>query len=338
MEGIDILVPDGSGGFKARGPVASRLLQSGFNVNALRTNDILRKEEWLLFDTRVVEIARERLAAVADLMTAGLTFNLPNAMGTMQLQWERISDMDPAIKSMDGVTRSRDDRVEFEQLSVPIYITHKDFNINVRALEASRKLGTALDVTQVEVATRLVTESLEDDLFNGAGINVAGLTAPGYTNFNQRNTYEFVTGEAWDAAGKTGTEILTDLINMIELAHTDRMFGPYNLYVPTTYWTKFQEDFKTNSDRTILERLQAVAGINSIRPADRLTANNVVLVQMTRDVVDEITGLQPTMVQWDSHGGFQVNFKVLAIMVPRVKADFDGRCGIVHGSNNSGGG
>ncbi len=61
-------------------------------------------------------------------------------------------------------------------------------------------------------------------------------------------------------------------------------------------------------------------GIKWVKPSAMLTGTNVVLVQMTSDVVDVIDGIQPTTVQWQTEGGFQTKFKVLAIMVPRVKA------------------
>ena len=316
------------------GSVAQRLLQMGFNCNSLRQNDVLRKEEWQVFDDRLVEIARQRLNLVGDLMDRGLTFPLSNAMGTTVLQWEDVSDMDPAEISMDGISRTRDDRVLFGLNNIPIFITHKDFSINLRSLEASRTLGQPLDTTQLEVATRKVSESLETTLLNGAGINVAGNTAPGYTTFPERNTFELAA--SWLTA--TGEQMLGDVLGMITVAHADNMFGPYMLYVPTDYWVQLQDDFKANSDRSIIERLKAVGTIDDIKVADFLASDNVLLVQMTRDVIDEVDGQQPTMVQWEEQGGFKVNFKVLAIMVPRIKADQEGRCGIVHGSTASGGG
>lgn len=334
----DVILPN-DGNPIAIGSVAQRLLQGGLNINSLRTNAVLRKEEWIQFDTVVVEVARSRLVGVADLVNAGLTFNLSNGMGTTVVQWEQSSDMDPAIRSMDGITRDRDDRVEFTLNNLPIYITHKDFSLNLRHLEASRRLGEPLDTFQSSVCARRVSDSLEDALFNGVGgYTVAGDTAHGYTTHPNRNTFEFEGNLAWDDASKTGENIVLDVIGMIELAHLDNMFGPYIMYVPTTYWTSLQKDFKANSDRTQLERIRAIAGITEIRVADTLAANNVVLVQMTSDVVDEVIGMQPTVVQWDEEGGFKINFKVLAIMVPRIKADFDGRSGLVHGSTASGGG
>jgi hypothetical protein len=39
-----------------------------------------------------------------------------------------------------------------------------------------------------------------------------------------------------------------------------------------------------------------------------------------------------TTVQWESHGGMQLNFKVMCLMLPQLRTDFYGNTGIVHGS------
>ncbi len=37
-----------------------------------------------------------------------------------------------------------------------------------------------------------------------------------------------------------------------------------------------------------------------------------------------------TTVQWESVGGMRLNFKVMAIQVPQLRADHYGNCGILH--------
>jgi len=332
---LDAITFDANGAATPHGSVAMRLLQSGFNPLALRTLAVLRKEEWIQFDQKLIEIARQRLRGVADLMGAGLTFPLSNGMGTTVVQWEQVSDMDPAIRSMDGLRRTQDDRVEFNLNSLPIYITHKDFSLNLRHLEASRRLGESIDTTQIATATRLVSDDLENALFNGTGnYTVLSDTVHGYTTHPNRNTYELTVD--WDTA--TGEQMIADILAMINIAHSDNMFGPYWLYVPTSYGVQLDDDFKTNSDRTRRERLLAIDSISAIRTADFLAADNIMLVQPTSDVIDMVTGMQPTVVEWEEEGGFKLNFKVMAIMVPRIKNDYEGRSGLVHGSTASGGG
>lgn len=312
------------------GDVPTRLITHGLSPASLRHNAVLQKDEWLLFDTAVVEEAKIRLVAVADLMNANQTFNLPNAMGTTVLQWEDMEDMTAATRSMDGITRGNLDRLEFNSNQMPIHITHKDFRLNLRHLEASRKNGTPLDATHARVASRIVSESLEDALFNGTGLTWDNGTVYGYTNHPNRNTG---TISDWGASGTSGNTILTNLLSMVSALEGDRMYGPYQVYVPggsSGVWTNLQEDFKANSDRSTIERLRAVAGILDIKPCDQLADGNVVMVQMTPDVVELVDGEEITNVQWDTDGGFQINFKVMAIQVHRLKKDAAGRMGLAH--------
>lgn len=328
---VDFLNPNGSGGYTASGDVASVFAGGGLNINQFRTNDTLRKDEWLEIDRAVIDVARDRLRGVADLVSAGLTINLSNGLGTTVFQWEDMSDMTEANTNMEGITEGDRDRVVFDLNSIPLPIVHKDFYISKRVLEASRKLGQPLDITQAETASKLVAEKTEEILFNGSSsLTFGGGTLYGYTDFPNRNT--FTIPAAWDASATTGSAMLRDLLDMLALLHTDRMFGPYILYLPTLYWTRMQDDFKTNSDRTILERLLAVAGITQIKAADVLSANNVVLTQMSADNTKMVIGMQPTVVQWETQGGMRLHFKVMTIMVPRVAATHIDQSGIVHAS------
>jgi len=316
----------GDGGSQAFGSVAQRLLQSGFSANSLRTNAVLRKDEWKHFDEALIQVARQRLRAAADLITRGLTYNLQNPLGTTQLEWERISDIGPAQINMSAITDAERDRPLFDLKSLPIPIVHKDFQINIRVLEASRKRGEPLDTTGVELATRKVAEAIENLIFNGGYTVGTEGTIYGYTNAPDRNTGSVTA--AWASA--TGAQIIGDVLNMINMAQADHMYGPYVIYVPAPVYVHMGDDYKAESDRTILERVLAIPGIASVMPSDTLTGENVLMIQMSRDVVDLVVGMQPTVVQWESYGGLQQNFKVMAIMVPRVKSDYLGQSGIVH--------
>lgn len=325
--GGDNLVMNMGGGASA----TARFLQHGLNVNALRTNDILRRDEWKLFDDVVIKIARQRLNGVKDLLSLGLVFPVKNPLGKTIIQWEDESDMEDAVLSMDGISRDAGDRLDFTQNRVPNFITHKDFYLNIRHLEASRTLGEALDTAQAGVAARRVADKLEDTLFNGSLLSVSGDEAFGYLNHPNRNTGTFEgTGDAWDSAGKTGAQILDDVRSMMSVLQADFMFGPYILYVPSLYWIPLTDDFKAESDKTILQRILDLPSIQDVKPADVLPANNTVMVQMTQDVVDMAVGQETTTVFWESEGGMQLNFKVMAIMVPRVKKTQTGQSGIAH--------
>jgi len=324
---VGLLVPNGKGGYSAQGDLATALM-GGLRAADFRSNDVLQYDEWKAIDAKVVQIARQRLVGVSDLMNAGLSMNLANGLGSTVFQWEDVSDMTDAQITMDGINESQGDRVTFDVNTIPLPVISKDFFINLRVLSASRRNGDPLDTMQVATATRIVSDKIESILFNGASTYKMGSsTLYGYSDFTDVNTVSL--SENWDASGKTGAEILADVLDMIAAANADHMYGPFMLYVPTAYGVVLDNDYASNYPKSIYTRLKEIASIIDIKVADVLTANTVLLVQMTSDTVEMIVGQQPTAISWPSHGGWRLNFKVFAIMVPRIASDHDTRCGIV---------
>lgn len=308
------------------GSVAMKLLQSNFNVNTLRPQTLLQYDEWKAFDNVVTEVARANLIGIGDLMKAGLTYNLPNALGKTLLQWEKVSDMAAAEVSMSGVSEGQNDKVDFGLDTMPIPIIHKEFNLNIRQLASSRNKGEPLDTTQIAYATRKVVEQVESILFKGSTVLGTGHVLYGYTTQTYRTTGSVTA--TWVTA--TGDQIITDLLNMINAAIGKNFFGPYMLYVPLAVYTNMLRDLKANSDKSIISRIKEIPSIVDVKASYLLTGTNIILVQMTRDVVELIDGIQPTLVQWDSRGGFTQHFKIIAIMPPRFKNDYLNQSGIVH--------
>ncbi len=309
------------------GDVATRLLQSGFNINALRTNAVLRKDEWSQLDTKLIEVARQRLPLVTALVAAGLSFPINNGLGTTILEWERVTDMDPADVSMDGVTRGEQDVLEFSLQSMPLPIIHKDFTINVRKLEASRTLGQPLDTAQAALAGRLVAEATENMVIAGHATRVGTAQIFGLNTATDRNTGSQTAD--WDLTATTGEQIVGDVLAMIAALETDFMFGPYALIVNYASWNNLLDDYKANSDRTTLERILAIPNISNVIPSTDMPASQSILFQLTSDVIDEVIGLQPTTVQWETQGGMMLHFKVMSIMIPRVRSTVTTQSGIV---------
>lgn len=324
----DSITTLGGGGQSGQGTVGQRLLSSGFDPNALRTLGTLRKDEWIQYDTAVIEIARNRLGAVNDLLSRNLRYKLPNALGKTRLEWERVSDMEGADITMSGISQSQNDRVVFDLQGMPIPIIHKDFNINLRALEASRTTGQPLDVTQAAYASRKVAETIEGMLFNGATVLGSNNPIYGYKTAPNRNTGSLSAS----FATATGDQMVKDLLEMIDQLIGDNMFGPYVVYVSNAAYVHMGDDYKAGSDKTILQRLKEIPQIADIKPSSYVLSTEVIMVQMSSEVVDIVDGMSPTTVEWDSHAGFIHHFKIMAIMIPRVRADYNNQSGIAHHS------
>ncbi len=307
--------------FMSSGPLAA-LLSNGLKVNALRTNALLRHEEWQLIDAAVLDIARQRLNIVQDLIAAGLVQDL-GGLGVMISAYERSGDMSAANIDMAGVTPGDEDTIDFDLVQVPVPIIHKDFRINIRKLEASRKLGESLDVIQVRVAARRVTDQMETIVFNGASaINLNGASISGLTTQANINT---VAGGDWG----TINNIYTNVNSTIQAIEADYYFGPFNLYVAAIQYGQMRAIYTDGSGESALDRcLRGLPSLGAIKPSDTLTAGTAVMVQMTQDVIDLAIGQEITTVQWTEQGGMSLHYKVMTALAPRVKADKDGKSGI----------
>jgi hypothetical protein len=321
----------GSGGKWATERLLNALRESRqMSPAELRDCDTLRKDEWIEFDEVLVQEGVIRLRGIADLIANGLVRPVTNALGKTIFQWEDVSDMDPAIVSLDGLARSDNDAQVFSLNSIPLPIIHKDFDISLRTLSASRERGEALDTTQARVSGRLCMEELEKIYFQG-GPTFGGLTIYGLTTHPNRNTGGFSVA-TWTAAGATGPVILDDVTTMKQALIDDRFYGPYALYVPSAYDTKLDKDYNvaTSTTDTIRDRLLRVDGLTSIQVVDQMPADNVVMVQLTEDVVSFIDGESIQTVMWDLYGGFSIAFKAFLIQTPLVRATKALRSGVFH--------
>ena len=311
------------------------IVMNGGKPQKMRANAaLLRYDEWKDIDRSVIGIATQRLTGIADLMSRGLTHNL-GGLGVSMALWQTSSDMNEASVSMSGATQDNEDTAAFDTKQVPVPIIHKGFRLDIRRLEASRRMGESLDTLQAAIAARVVAEKSEDMLFSGVPIVVEGNAIYGYTNFPGRNTV--VMGTPWSSLPQSENDQIIEEVNeMLAAARADRYYGPFTLYIPGDYEAKLDEDYRGAGDqRTVRQRIMALSGIQEVKVADRLTGDNVVLVQMTKDVVDLAIGQDITTIQWQAMGGMLEFFRVFAAWAPRLKADFDNHAGIVHLSTST---
>ena len=305
------------------------MLSSGMNINSLRTNDVLRKDEWKHYDLAVIKAAQDRLVGVADLMSRGLVLPIANGLGKTVLEYEDASDITDAEISMAGVTPGQNDRLVYDINYLPLPIVHKDFQINIRVLNSSRTTGVPADTAMAAMAAGKVADKLEEILFIGAGTyTFGGGTIYGY--LDAPNTNSVTLSENWDVAAgaKTGAEIIADVVAMKQASIDAAHYGPFMLYLPTAYETVLDKDHTTGYPKTTRSRILEIAGIQGIKIADKLTANHVVLVQMTSDVVRMVEGLPLTTVEWETEGKMIFHFKVMTISVPQIRSNQANQSGI----------
>ena len=207
-----------------------------------------------------------------------------------------------------------------------------DFRVNFLQLESSRTRGEPLDVTAAELATAKVRDFLQALITNGVATGgPTGTGIPGLTTADNR--IEVTLTYNWDGAD-SGLDIIGDVESMLAAAYAEKLFGPFVIYIPANYWATLQGDYSAaKGDRTFLERMMAFSEVESIRPLDALADDNVIMVQMTRDVIDLSEAQAVTTVQWEKNP-FVTMFRVMAIAGPHIKNmtndDGDTIHGIVH--------
>jgi len=303
-----------------------RILRSnGWNLGALRTNATLPKNAWIAIDSTVQEVAGQRLNAIADLQSRGFTRDL-GGLGILYDYWQNASDGLTARQDMDGTSTGDENKLDFGETGVPIPITHCDFRIPIRQLAAMERQGTPLDTTMVAQATRKVVEKLEDTLVNGSTVVSGGNSLYGYMTYTNSNALTSLTGN-WTG---TPANIEKDACKLIASLEDDRHYGPYILYVHANEWNDLRQRDSTAGGISYLQILKDMAGIEDVKPLGVMSANDVILVEMSRETVDLDVGVDIQVVEWPTHGGMQMNFKVMAAMAPRIKADYAGRCGVVY--------
>lgn len=294
------------------------------------TPALLRREDWLAIDRAVSWQSKQRLQFWKDLY-AEVPRNIPNGMGTLALG-RTVGDGDAdAIVSMDPVRRSERSRPVLDFIHIPLPVTHSDGSFTAREIAVSRRGGVPLDTTNIGLAARKIGEVIEQmALGTSASYSFAGGTIYGATNFPGRLTMTFTSPEG---GGYAFTTLITELLTAIQALENNRFFGPYNLYHSNAWSMHFDRDYSSAYPGvTVGDRVKKITKIKKVQNLDYLTGFQLLLIQMTPDVVQAINGMDFTTVQWEEHGGMELNFKVMAIQVPDFKTDFSGKTGILHGT------
>ena len=294
------------------------------NETSFAANATLRKDEWEMIDAKVNDVMRERLTIVDDLRGKGLV--TPVSLGTVLRVTERLEDFAAAEISFDGDTAPQRDRPSYLRDTIAVPVIAKDFQINWRQLEASRTRGEPLDLTAAGLAARKVRDKLQDLFTNGFAHTPAASSIPGITSAANRQQVSLAVD--WDASGAT---IIADVLSMLEAAYAVSLFGPFFLYVPKNYWGVLQDDYSTaKGEKTFIQRILAFEDIEVVRPLDSLADDNVVLIQLTEDVIDMSEAQAVTTIQWEKNP-LVTNFRVLAVAGPHIKSIENDAGTTIHG-------
>ena len=301
----------------------------------------LRKDEWVRLDTVLLRAKRERLRAYADLRAAN-TYGGFDGFSTMVIEHERINDPGEAQMDFDALTEGRSSMPNYDLVGLPLPIIHFPFSLSARRLAVSRKMGTPINVTMAEIATRRCMETVEKlTIGTLAGLSLspknvaeyAGVpTIYGYTNYPDRITNTGMTLPT--APGWTPKTFVTQVLGGITALQDAGFYGPYMIYHSKNWSSYLDEDYSdAKGDNTLRERVNKTEDVSDVRRLDYFSSGfQIIIAQMTEDVVRAVNGMEFSMVQWDTKGGAQKNFRVMGIQVPQIRSDINGNCGVWHGT------
>ena len=300
-----------------------RLSASGLDLSVLRTNDTLPVDAWKEFDRTLQRVFAQRSVGIQDLIEAGLTHQL-GGLGSLVSIYHMVSDMNAAEVSMLASADTEQARFEYEPVSVPIPVIFKEFQLDRRLLESSRRLGDGVDVSHAAAAARVVTEKLEDLLFNGNTTVYGGMPIYGYRTHPSRNT---AAGADWG----TTSNIHANVLQMLVAMDNDNVTGPFFLYIAPKQFREMHVFIDASNTLTAIASIREIfPEITAIKRAPAIPAGQAVLVSMTNETVDLAIAEDLMVVEWEEKGGLTSHHRVMTALAPRVKSDYDGRSGIFH--------
>lgn len=288
---------------------------------------------WKQIDTGIGLVQRDILAVFNDLAAS---VSRPFPIGIPVSEFIVASDSGQLTISMDGISDGPVDTTEYAHFSSAVPIFASPFRYGWRAVEGASTKGLSLDVAPRDGSLRTVAEGLEDMALNGsAKIVVNGEQLYGLRNHPKRTTSSMGSLTGGNLNGATGPEWVAEITALIESLHAKNFYAPITIYLNYSDWFYASNtDYSTQyPNKTILQRVQEIAGIAGIVPASKVPADEILGVVKRTDVI-QILNAMPTAVlpkfRANAHDDYQ--FVAGAAAGIQIRHDFNDQCGVAHRS------
>lgn len=318
-----VLVND-KGAVIARNSKTSELVKDALYTNA----STLRHEDFLIIQQMITEIRRRKLNGIADLQSAGLSFNV--SISDQIIGTENISSFTEASQEQNPSGYDNDELV-FGEIYVPNPITHKSFSVPFRQTGFSYKTSLGL-----KESVRMVAERLEETLFNGndnikVNFNGSLQTIYGYTNHPQRGTS---TISDWSNISEND-KIVNEVIAQIGKMFADQggvEVDSVVMYFPKNFKEAMDRDYSSlKGDKTVKQRLMDIPELKDVKFAEKLADSNVVFVEMLdRTVQLGVASDIVSVPHVKTNPLAGQTMTTYAAMTPVIKVDSDNNTGILH--------
>lgn len=323
----------------------SDLQRRGINSPVFNST-LLPKDTWIKWDAALVRVQRQTLGAWGDLMSHNPVSGF-DGMASLTLEYRTMGDAGTSVQDMDMLAVGTTDRPLEELRSIPLPITKSEFWFSEREIAVARNKGMSITDEMAEQAARKNAELIErQTIGTEAGLEFGTRTTGPNPHTGLSKIYGFInypyTILKTDLTTPTGTNpeaIMTDVLEMIDLARAQGFYGPFTLYHSTGYSRYLNDDYfrtgSTSAVRLLRERIMAIDEIQTIKRLNFLTTNyRLILVGYGESSSPRaINGMSPRIIQYATQGGAKQNFRVIQIQVPQMRSTQDGVCPVVYGSN-----
>jgi hypothetical protein len=203
------------------------------------------------------------------------------------------------------------------RLGVGISVTHKDF-----VLKRDEVYGTPLakcETTSSEAAARWVGQAVEQHL-------LCLLVNPWATVNPLRARPDL---DSWQPS-----VTVKEILDAKESLHCLKYYGPY-LLLHSKAWDRYLDsDYSVESqwtEQTVRGCIQEIDGIVRAVPFDYLSDFDILLVQMTPDVIRIVVEQEFIVVQTgEANVERKCSFEAMTVTASRAKADLNGKTGVYH--------
>lgn len=285
----------------------------------------VHKDVWGRWDKEGIEVQRDVLAVFNSI--SGLSKPLP--IGVLVNNFQRISDSGSVNISLDGRSKDRADQPLIDYVGTPVPIIDSEFRFGWRQMEAERASGfSQLDMAASNNANRRVAEKLEDMVINGdSSVVVGSSTIYGLRTVPNRNTGT----HGLTLATATGAQWVTAITSAVKKLIDDNFYTGVTIYLNYADWfVASSTEFTANYPKKILQALLEIPNVDSIIPASKVPANEIIGLVRRRDVVEILSAMpQTTRPKFRANPEDDYVFTVMAAAAPQFKWDYNNQCGIV---------
>lgn len=287
------------------------------------------RDNWLTIDEEVMDASAPELTLVQDIISAGRSRTI-DGMATPVHAYQYATDITEAYMGMDPLKRAQRDKPELGLAGVPIPLIWKDLEFGQRELAIATRGSRPfpIDTYTLRLAARKCAQMAEQFVLGNISFSHQGYTAYGLRNHPSRLTGSLTLPTA---AGWTPQTLYNELIQATYSLRQRYQRGPYNVYI-SPGWTPYLDMDYTEAygGPSLSDKLLKLRNVKSIQTVDYMPDYEILVVDLTRESVMVLMGMQPRVVQWSEWGGAAENWRSMLSITPWLRPDSDGFLGVNH--------